>query len=65
MDLTPRLSAVNGTTWICFTIFQHLGMAITFYLSLVQSLMVGDDDSDPAEPRMIGILSAESPPLRD
>jgi hypothetical protein len=25
--------------------------------------MVGDDDSDPAEPKMIGILSAESPPL--
>jgi hypothetical protein len=25
--------------------------------------MVGDDDSDPAEPGMIGILSAESPPL--
>jgi hypothetical protein len=26
--------------------------------------MVGDDDSGPAEPKMIGILSAESPPLR-
>ena len=25
--------------------------------------MVGDDDSGPAEPKMIGILSAESPPL--
>ena len=25
--------------------------------------MVGDDDSGPAEPRMIGILSAESPPV--
>ena len=25
--------------------------------------MVGDDDSGPAEPEMIGILSAESPPL--
>jgi hypothetical protein len=25
--------------------------------------MVGDDDSGPAEPKMIGILSAESPPI--
>jgi hypothetical protein len=67
IDRTPRLSAANGTTRICFNMtFQYTchGAYKLFIRALFYSCIAGDDDSGPHETRMIVILSARARPLK-